>query len=141
MPEIIPLIIPILTGAAAATGIGTSIYSLTNQPGAPKPATPNPAQTAADAAKTKQNQEAALSQEFPGIQAATGGSLSPEAWARLAELISGRAGEPGIGSSAEDLIKRMFSGSSSTPYTVSAGNATPGSTTGSTGLTTGPAYG
>lgn len=110
MPESIIPIISLIIGAA---GVGTSIYEGVNKPGAPKPAAPNPAQVTADANKTKQNQEAALSQQFPGIQAATGGSLSPEAWIRLSELLTGKAGEAGIDSSAQDLLKKFSVGAGS----------------------------
>jgi len=127
-----PAAIPIITAIIGAAGVGSSIYSLTNQPSAPKPTTPTV--TPADATKTRSAQEAALSQQFPGIQAATGGSLSPEAWIRLSELLTGKAGEPGIGSAGEDLLQKVFN--------VSAGGGTGGGGTGTSGLTpTGSSYG
>jgi hypothetical protein len=127
----VPAAIPIITAIIGAAGVGTSIYSLTNQPGAPKPTAP-PAPTLEEANKTKQNQMASLSQAFPGIQAATGGSLSPEAWIRLSELISGKSGEPGIGAAGEDLLKLLKGGGGST---VSVGGGGAGGSTGSSGLT------
>lgn len=115
MPEIIPLLIPILTGAAAATGIGTSIYSLTNQPGTPKPVVPTKAETDASALKTRNSQEAAISQQLPGLQAQTGGSLSPEALLQLSTLLSGQGNTPGIGGSVQDLLDKMKGGAPSSP--------------------------
>ena len=114
MPEVLPIILEIAGIAAAGTQIGTSIYSATNQPGTPKPATP-PAPTPADAAKTRSTQEAALSQQLPGLQAQTGGSLSPEALLQLSTLLSGQAGTPGIGGSVQDLLDKMKGGAPSSP--------------------------
>jgi hypothetical protein len=131
MPEAIPLIAEILMGTSAAVSIGTSLYSLTNQPGAPKPATPA-APSPADALKTRQTQETALASQFPNIQAQTGGSLSPDAWMRLAELLSGQAGAPGIGASSQDLLSKLTGKDSS--IAVTAGNAATNPATG-TGLT------
>jgi hypothetical protein len=136
MPEVIPIIAAII----GAAGVGTSIYSLTNQPSTspPKPAAPTPAQALDTATKTRATQEAALSQQFPSIQAATGGSLSPEAWLQLSQLLSGQAGAPGIGASVQDLLDKMTKGSGST---VTAGNLiTSGGSTGP-GLTPAGAFG
>ena len=132
MPEAIPIIAAII----GAAGVGTSIYSLTNQPSAPKATTPTPAQTAATAATNRQNQEAALSQQFPNIQAATGGSLSPDAWAQFAKILSGQVGTPGIDASSQDLLMKIFGkGSNVNVGTPTTGGSAPGpglSPTGST---------
>jgi len=114
-------IIGLIGALASGVGVGTSLYSAANQPGAPKPVTPSPAQVTADATKTRTAQEASLSQQFPGIQAATGGSLAPEAWVRLAELISGQAGTPGIGSAGQDLLSKLQVSSGATNSTVNTG--------------------
>jgi hypothetical protein len=132
----LPEIIPIITAVIGAAGVGTSIYSLTNQPGAPKPVTPTPAQAQATATNTRKTQEAALSGEFPSLQAATGGSLSPEAWLQLSQLLSGQAGTPGIGGSVQDLLDKLKGGS-----TVTAGNATGSGGTSTAGLTPAGAFG
>jgi hypothetical protein len=128
MPEALALIIPALIGA------GTSIYSAVNQPGAPKPATPTPAQQKTTALNTRQTQENAISQQLPGLQAQVGGALSPEALLKLAISKAGIAGESGIGASMQDMIMKMLSGNNST---VTAGgiNTGTGSTTGLTGGT------
>lgn len=126
-----PAAIPIIAAIISAAGVGTSIYSLTNQPGAPKPAAPT-VPTSEEANKTKQSQMASLSQQFPGIQAATGGSLSPEAWIRLSELLAGKAGEPGIGAAGDDLLNLLKGGGGST---VSVGGGGTSGSTGSPGLT------
>jgi len=139
MPEAIPLIAEIVGIFAGATSIGTGIYGALNKPGTPTPAGPDPKALADTANKTRTTQEASLSQAFPGIQAATGGSLSPEAWIELSKLISGKAGEPGIGASGQDLLQKLLGGGSGS--TVSVGGGSTGGGTGSAGLTPGGTYG
>lgn len=136
MPPIVGLIAAIASLAGTGIGLGET---LANQPGTPKPVTPSPAQTADTANKTKQDQIAALSQQTPNIQAATGGALSPDAWAQLSALLSGQASNPGIGSSQQDLVTKLLTGNSG--GTVSAGNNIPGSTPGSTGGLTNTTFG
>jgi hypothetical protein len=133
MPPLLAIIPAVL--ALAGTGIGLG-ESLANQPGTPK--APSLADTTASADKTKQNQIAALSQQTPNIQAATGGSLSPDAWAQLAALLSGQAGSPGIGSSQQDLITKLTTGNSG--GTVTAGNNT-GTASGTPGGLTNTTFG
>ena len=118
-------IIPIITALVGAAGVGTSIYSLVNQPGAPKTTTPTltPEQATAQATQTRQNQQAALSQALPGEQARVGGALSPESLLRLAEQISGQGGAPGIESSIQDLISKMVAQSSGVNVTAGGGGA------------------
>lgn len=111
MPEILA-VIPLIIGAA---GVGTSIYSMSNQPGTPKPPVQTPEQAQAAATNTRKTQEAALSQQLPGLQAQTGGSLSPEALLQLSELLSGQANAPGIGGSVQDMISKMNGGGSTSP--------------------------
>jgi hypothetical protein len=137
MAEILPLILQIVGIGAGATSIGTSLYSAMNQPGEAKPTVP-PGPSAEDANKTKQGQIAALSQQFPGIQAATGGSLSPEAWIRMAELLSSKAGTPGIGAAEQDILKLLSDGGSN--VSVGGGSGS-GTSTGTAGLTPGGSYG
>lgn len=120
MPEAIPIIV----GIISAAGVGTSIYSLANQPGTPKAATPTPAQQQQTATANRTSQESAISQQLPGLQAQVGGSLSPDALLQLAQLASGQSGQPGVGASVQDLLSKMAGGS----------------TTGS-GLTPGGAFG
>src|SRR5215467_2074447 len=98
MPEAIPIIMAIVGVAGAVEGG----ISLANRPGIPKAPKPSPEETAAAATKTKQNQIASLEAAFPSIQQLTGGSLSPDAWLALSQLITGKGGEPGIGASSED---------------------------------------
>lgn len=130
MPEIAGLV---LTLISAGVGAGTTIYGATQGGGgAPKPAAPT-VPTPEEANKTKQGQMASLSQQFPGIQAATGGSLSPEAWIRLSELLAGKAGESGIGAAGDDLLKLLKGGSGGS--TVSVGGGGTSGSTGSSGLT------
>jgi hypothetical protein len=139
MPPLLALLptIAAITGIAG-TGVGLGL-ELSNQPGSPKPATPTPAQTTATADANKQNQLAALTQQEPNIQAATGGSLSPDAWAQLASILSGQAGSPGIGSSQQDLVTKLLTGNSG--GTVTAGNNTGGGTPGSSGGLTNTTFG
>ena len=111
MPAALALL-PLLIGAA---GVGTSIYSMSNQPGTPKPTPQTPAQAQTAATNTRNTQEAALSQQLPGLQAQTGGSLSPEALLQLSERLSGQANAPGIGGSVQDMIAKMNGGGSTSP--------------------------
>ena len=136
MPPLLALLPAVL--GLAGTGIGLG-ESLANRPGSSTPAAPSAADTAASADKTKQNQLAALSSATPNIQASTGGSLSPDAWAQLAAILSGQAGTPGIGSSQQDLVTKLLTGSSG--GTVSAGNNTGGGTPGSSGGLTNTTFG
>jgi hypothetical protein len=117
------------------SGVTTGL-SLSNQPGTPKTPTPTPQQVQADALKTRGTQEAALSQQLPGIQDRTGGTLSPEAWLQMAEILSGQAGQSGVGGANQDLLQKLLGKGSSTTsgYNVTAGNATNPST-GGPGLT------
>lgn len=133
-PAIVGLVAAIASLAGTGIGLGET---LANQPGSPKP--PSLADTTASADKTKQSQIAALSQETPNIQAATGGSLSPDAWAQLAAILSGQAGNPGIGASQQDLVTKLLSGNSG--GTVTAGNNAPGATPGTTGGLTNTTFG
>lgn len=137
MPPVVALI-PAIVGIAslAATGIGLG-EQLSNQPGSPKP--PSQADIAKTATANKQNQLAALTQETPNIQAATGGSLSPDAWAQLAAILSGQAGSTGIGASQQDLVQKLLTGNSG--GTVTAGNNTGGGTPGTPGGLTNTTFG
>lgn len=150
MPPVAAIISPIIAGIASAapeialgslavTGIGLG-EQLANQPSAPKAPVQSPADIAKTADATKQNQLAALSQQTPNIQAATGGSLSPDAWAQLAAILSGQAGNPGIGSSQQDLVQKLLTGSTG-GGTVTAGNNTGGGTPGTTGGLTNTTFG
>ena len=125
-------IIPIILAATSAASLGITGYELANQPGAPKTATPTAAETTATADQTKQNQVAAVSQQFPNLQAQTGGSLSPDALIQLSTLLSGQGGAPGIGASQQQILE-LLTGSPTTPFQVSAGNSTP-APAGGTGL-------
>jgi hypothetical protein len=111
MPAAVALL-PLIIGAVTA---GTSIYEIANKPGAPKAPTQTPAQAQDAATNTRKTQEAALSQQLPGLQAQTGGSLSPEALLQLSELLSGQANAPGIGGSVQDMIAKMNGGGSTSP--------------------------
>lgn len=121
MPGVVELIGGLI--ASKASGGGSTP--------APTTAAPTPAQTTATAEATKKNQEISLSNQFPNIQAATGGSLSPDAFIKLAELLSGTAGTPGIDASSQDLMMKIFGKGGSA---VNVGTPTSGSTPGQ-GLT------
>lgn len=132
MPPLVALLPAIIAGIGAA-GTGISLgETLANQPGSPKP--PTLAETTPVADKTKQEQIAALSGATPNIQAQTGGSLSPDAWAQLAALLSGQAGTPGISSSQTDLVQKLLTGNTG-GGTVAAGNNAPGTPATPGGLT------
>lgn len=117
-------LIGIITAVVGAVGAGTSIAkAVEGGPSTPKPPTPSPAETAATAEKNKANQVAALQSAFPNIQSLTGGSLSPEAWLRMAELLTGAGGTPGIGAAEGDILKRLSGEENPFPFLVQAGNA------------------
>jgi hypothetical protein len=122
MPELIAAIVPLLpTLAAGASLAGTGVglgMELSNKPGSPSTPTPSPAVTDATANQAAMNQKALVSQQLPGLQAQTGGSLAPDTLVQLAQLISGQAGTPGASGINADLIKQLGGGS------VSAGSTT-----------------
>lgn len=140
MPPVLA-VLPIIASIASIAGTGVGLgLELSNQPSSPKPVTPTAAQTADTANQTKQNQLASLSQQTPNIQAATGGSLSPDAWAQLSDILSGQAGSPGIGAANTDLITKLLSGNtggSGVSAGSGAGSGTPGSSPGLTNSTFG----
>ncbi len=129
MPQLLAFI-PLILGGISA---GESIAHAGGGGGKP-PVAPGP--TPEDANKTKQGQIASLSSAFPGIQAATGGSLSPEAWIQLAELLKGESGTPGIGAAEQDIMKLLSGGGSNVAVGASGGSTS----TGTAGLTPGGAY-
>lgn len=132
-----PAIIPIVTALVTAAGVGTSIYSLTNQPSAPKvgPTGPQPL-TSGQSNDVKQ----AVSQQLPNLQSLTGGSLSPETTAVLASLAAGTAGDPRTSGLTQQVINQFFglgapgntgltstgTGSTSTPSLSAPSGAPPG---------------
>lgn len=108
MPEILPVIAAIVGIAGTGVSLGES---LANQPGTPKPpAAPTVAQTTPEATATADAQKAAIAQQFPNIQAQTGGTLSPDAFLQLAQLSSGQAGQPGVSGTNVDLIQKLLTG-------------------------------
>lgn len=127
MPPLLALI-PAIVGAA---GLGISGYELANRPGTPKSPL-GPTVTPTQAGQTRAQQETALSGALPGLQAQVGGSLSPDALLRLAEIVSGQGGSPGIGSAVQDLLQKQFNvtagGSTGTPAAPGAPGLTPGGT-------------
>ena len=121
----------------AASGV-TIGETLANQPGgAPKA----PAITPEQAATTRKNQEASLANAFPNFQALTGGSLSPESWITLSQLATGQGGAQGIGGASSDLLQKFLGGTTTAPFTVTAGNTPTPSASPTTGLVTGATYG
>jgi len=130
-------LIGIITAVVGAVGAGKSIAGAVEGGGGgpPKPPTPSPAETAATAEKGKASQIASLQAAFPSIQSLTGGSLSPEAWVRMAELLTGAGGTPGIGAAEGDILKRLSGESNPFPFLVQAGNQQTGTTATTSGLT------
>jgi hypothetical protein len=135
MPFIIPLL-PIIAaiGSLAGTGVGLGL-ELSNQPGTPKAAAPpTVAQTTPGADATKTAQEASIAEQFPNLQASTGGSLSPDAWIQLSQMISGTAGTPGVSGTNTDLIQKILTGQNNATVTAGSGGTTPQGA-GASGLT------
>lgn len=103
------LIAPIIMAASAATSAGLGIYSLVNQPSAPKP--PSPAEMTQNAIQSEtQNRTAATQQAaqfLPALQANTSGGLSPDAYQQLSANFSGNA-NIADSSSMQQLIARFL---------------------------------
>ena len=119
-----PEVIPIVTAIIAAAGVGTQIYSLTNQPG-----TPNVSKLAAATPQSPQTnaaQTGAVSQELPTLQALTGGSLSPEYAAQFGAGQTGLNNNPQATGNIQAAINSFFG--LTAPGTT--GLTPPGSTTG-----------
>jgi hypothetical protein len=134
MPEAIIAALPIITAAVGAGGLAISGYELANKPSTSAPAVPQ-ATIDQNAAQTKQNQEASVSQQFPNLQASTGGSLSPDALVALSTILSGQGNAQGIGATTDTLLQKLTG--KANPFLVQAGaggNTTP-SPTGLTGAT------
>lgn len=85
-------LVPILTAASAAVGIGTSIYGLTQRPDMPSSAD-LAAQQAKATADQQQAQRLAAGQAArqyqPNIQAQLGGAVSPDYYAQTAATQTG----------------------------------------------------
>lgn len=94
--------------ASAGTAIGTTVYDKVSAPSAP--AAPTPAQVTSDAITqaTEQRKAAASSdaQLLPGLQADTGGGLSPDALATLSSQFNGDAG--GNNPQLKDLVSQFL---------------------------------
>lgn len=130
-----PIASTIATVAAIASLAGTGISvgeTLANQPGSSTPKPPTQAQNDTSAAATRKSQEASLSSQFPNLQAQVGGALSPDAYVQLAQILSGQAGQPGIGASSSDLITKLAGNNSNT--SISAGSGGTGGGGGVAGL-------
>jgi hypothetical protein len=122
MPEILAAVLPIILGGTGIAGLAaTGVGLAESMKGSSTPAAPTLAQTTPGAVQNKQNQEAAVSQQFPNLQAATGGSLSPDALVQLSQLLSGQAGTPGVSGTNVDLINKIASGNTSTTPPGSSG--------------------
>jgi hypothetical protein len=140
MPPLLALLptIAAITGIAG-TGVGLGM-ELSNQPGTPKPATAAPAAIDANAIGVQKNQEVSASNQFPSIQAATGGALSPDAWVQLSQLLTGSAGTPGVSGGNTDLISKILNGNTGGTG-VSAGASPTPPAPGTSGLTAGNSFG
>lgn len=80
--------------ASAGTAVGTTIYDKVSAPSAPAPPTPAQVTSDAIAQATQQRQAKATAdaQLLPGLQADTGGGLSPDALATFSSQFNGDAG-------------------------------------------------
>lgn len=97
---IAPAVLAAIIGAAATTG--ETIYSAVSQPSAPKAA------PAAGAGPSRAQMASAAAPYGANIQAATGGSLSPEYYIQNAALQAGTAGQPGSDQAMRDMVARLF---------------------------------
>lgn len=107
-----PAIIAAVIGAAAtATEAGLQIAGV-GQPGTPKVSGIDKLQTAL---ANKKTQAATIANQIPGIEGQTGGSVSPQYAAKVAETTSGAGG---VGGSTEnagiaEIFGNLFGDSSS----------------------------
>jgi len=114
----VPWLVPLLSGIGAATSLGTTAYTLANQPGTPKTTTTGP--TAAQTAAQQAQQKAALLAQSGNTQSQTGGSLTPTGFA------TSSANAAGVPSDLNSIMQSLGgSGSSSAP--ISGGTTTPNS--------------
>ena len=124
-----PAIVPIITAIAAAASTSLAGYELANQPGSPKPPSST---TPAPLTATQGNAvKASVGGQLPNLQALTGGSLSPETSAVLAQLASGTAGDPQTAGLTQQVINQFFGLGTpgNTGLTPSTSAPSPGSTT------------
>lgn len=104
MPQVLPIILEIAGIAAAGTQIGTSIYGMTHQSGAPKiPTGPTP-----QTGPQNEAQRAAVSATLPTLQSLTGGSLSPEYAAQYGGGQAGLGNNPAAAGNIQAAINSFF---------------------------------
>lgn len=115
MPQAIPLIISAIAAGATATEAGLSIHNAISQPGAPK--TPNP-MAGPNAAQSNQI-KASVGSTLPNLQSQLGGSVSPEYYLQISQLLNGLGNQPGASGSAQDALNSFLGKSSSTGFTPS----------------------
>lgn len=105
MPQVLGVIIPIITAAADAASLGTGLYQMTHHPSTPpflppSPQTLNPAQL-----------RSAISSAKGDVQSRTSGGVSPD---YLSSLITSQygnaAGNPGA---VQDLAQSIWGGGTS----------------------------
>ena len=117
----VPWLVPLLSGVSAAAGLGTTAYSLANQPSTPKAPTstgPTPAQ---QASALKAQQQAAVLAQQGNTQAQTGGSLTPESF------LTTSAKNAGAPSDLNSIMQYLGGGGSSSNAPISGGTTTPNS--------------
>lgn len=94
--------------ASAGTAVGTTIYDKVSAPSAATP--PTPAQVTSDAisqaSSQRQAQARSDAQLLPGLQADTGGGLSPDALASFSSQFNGDAG--GNNPQLKDLVAQFL---------------------------------
>src|ERR1700690_1041705 len=95
------------------------------QPSAPKPSTPTPAQTAAQALEVQNSEKAAIGQQAPNIISSTSGLANPDYVAQISQLLSGTANSPGASGAAKSVIQQLFGLSGGGGGTGGGGGFTP----------------
>lgn len=103
-----PAIIAAIIGAAASTaGLGAELA------GVGQPSTSiSPAQKLATAKQNEKSTAATIANQIPNIEGQTGGSVSPQYAAKVAELISGASGASGAAENAglAQIFGQMYGG-------------------------------
>jgi hypothetical protein len=120
MPFIIPLIMAVATAAEVGLGIHSAVAGGGGGGATPTPTTPTTPPPNVGAQKT------ALLQQAPTLQSNLGGSVSPEYYLKMMEILSGQAGQPGIGQAGQNALQTLFGGGGqpSTGTSLTAGGVT-----------------
>lgn len=120
----VPWLVPALTAASAAAGLGTTAYNLVSNSGSSSSSAEKLAQqqAAQQAAAQKAQQQAAVIAQQGNTQASIGGSLTPQSF------LTTSAKNAGVPSDLNSIMQYLAAGNSSNAP-ISGGTTTPNSNT------------